>query len=248
MQTIKNYKQKIILLSLALMMFFSFSSNVFAGSNTFQNGSACTYDSECVSGSCEIVAGNKVCIDPTAEADLGIAVPEFKSPTTTQTFEDLVCSATTFISGTIIPPVAVLMTLIVGFLYLVSWGSPEKVSNANKVLLFTIVGIFIFLLSPGIVSLTSSIFGTSSASTPACSGSGSGNIIANSLINLVNWMGWFIALVSILSVLYSGFLYMTSSGDSEKTSKATKIFIFAIIGVAVSILAFSVISIVETFI
>ena len=222
-------------------MFFSDASAA-----ALSAGSFCENDSQCASGSCVELNGSKVCRDVTGEVDSKSY--SFGSPTSTKTFEEFMCSATTFLAKDIIPPLAVLMTLVIGFLYLVSFGNPEKVSTANKLLFFTAIGIVLLLLSPAIVSIISGVFVGSDSDVLDCAGESSVNIITDALVSLINWFAWFLVIVSISMTLYSGFLYITSKGDPEKSSKATKIFIFAIIGVAVSILAFSIVSIVDIFI
>jgi len=171
----------------------------------------------------------------------------FDPPTETTTFSELICDIVNFISTTILPPIAVLMTLFIGFLFLISRGDPEKVKTANKVLVFTILGIIVFLIAPSIVAVVSDALSPVAGDIKSCSGAGGANVVSDAILNLINWLAWLIAIVAVLAGLYSGFLYMTASGNAEQVQKATKTFVFAIIGVAISILAFSIISIAELF-
>ncbi len=235
-------KKSILTLFLFFTVFFSFSGFVSAQVCTLGNPTECATGSGCVENPNNL--GQGVC----QNANFSVS-NTFVPPTATETFSDFICSATIFFSQDIIPPIAVLMTLIVGFLFLTSGGNPEKIKLANKVLVFTILGIVVVLLSPGIVALISNIFGSSAGvATPNCVGTNGSNVIVNALVGLVNWMAWFVAIISVTAGLYSGFLYMTSSGNSEQLSRAFKTFIFAIIGTAIAILAFSILSIVEIFI
>jgi len=68
------------------------------------------------------------------------------------------------------------------------------------------------------------------------------NIIVNGIINLVNWFSWFVALVSVFMGLYSGFLYMISKDNPEKTRQAFKAFVFTIIGVVTAVASFGLVS------
>ncbi|RJQ13745.1 hypothetical protein C4553_02530 [Candidatus Parcubacteria bacterium] len=54
-------------------------------------------------------------------------------------------------------PLATLVVLWAGFLYLTAGGNPEKIKTANKALLWAIVGIIILMISKGIVLLIQSI-------------------------------------------------------------------------------------------
>ncbi len=74
------------------------------------------------------------------------------------------------------------------------------------------------------------------------------SVITDLIVNLINWFSWFLAVFAVVLGIYSGFLYMTSNGDSEKVRKSTKVFIFTIIGVIVSIFSFVLVSLLETFV
>ncbi|MEK7452701.1 MAG: hypothetical protein AAB614_00535 [Patescibacteria group bacterium] len=238
-------KKLIIFLPLFFLVFFSFANTSFAThiGGVLHGGSiACGSPTECQSGVCT----GGVCQYPT---EASIIIPSFNPPTTTTTFSDLICSIMVFFSQKIIPPVAVLMTLVIGFLFLTSQGDPAKVKLARNILLFTVIGITVGLMAPAIIALVADIFSSSAGIvTPSCVSAGSANVITNVLINLINWFAWFVALVSVATVLFSGFLFITAGDKADQLSKSWKTFVFAIIGVALSILAFSIISIVEMFI
>jgi len=68
------------------------------------------------------------------------------------------------------------------------------------------------------------------------------SVIVDFIINLLNWFSWFLALLAVVLGIYSGFLYMSSEGDSEKVRKSTKIFIFTIIGIVISLFSFFIVS------
>jgi len=235
---INNHKRIIFFILIFSVMFFR------VGDVTHAAG-VCQPDS-CPSGYTCVEKNKKAECSP--KSSKNPIRESFKAPTTTTTFSKLMCSITTLLSETIIPPVAVLMTLVVGFLFLVSRGDPEKTRTANKVLLFTVIGVAVVLLSPAIVGLIADIFNTSGGTLASCGGSASVNIISNAIINLVNWFSWFMAITAVVTGLYSGFLFMTASGDAERLNKSWKTFVFAIIGIAVAVFAFSIISIVEIFV
>lgn len=245
-----NYKSQIkcnlsAILIFSLVIFgllFNFS---FAG--TIKSGQSCATNSECISNNCVDTDAGKICKDVTGEAGGRTIKSSFQPPTSTKTFQDFICNITAFLSQSIVPPVAVLMTLVVGFLYLTSQGDPKKITSANTILLFTVLGISVVLLSTGIVSLASGIFGGSLESA-SCGASATTNIITEAIVNLINWMAWFIAIISVAVGLYAAFLYLTAVGNAEQVTKANKVLIFSIIGIVISILAFSIISIVNMFI
>jgi len=63
------------------------------------------------------------------------------------------------------------------------------------------------------------------------------------VINLVNtaatWFGIVVFIVGMVAVLYAAFLYMTAAGNEESIKKAHTVLIYALIGIAVALLATS---------
>ena len=168
---------------------------------------------------------------------------EFKPPTGTADFASLICSVTNFISNTILPPVAVMMMLVVGFLFLTSGGAPQRAGVAQKALLFTIAGVALLVLAPGIVVLIGDLFGNTALTTaPVCQSVTTGTIV-DALLKTVNWFSWFVAITSVAMGLYSGFLYITARDNPQQVQQAAKVLSYVIIGIAVSILAFSIVTI-----
>lgn len=237
---IKDFKLNIIVMLIFSLAIFGFSFN-FSLAGTLQLNDKCDYNSDCVSNNCVAVTGGKVCKDPT-----GYIKPiSFTPPTTTITFKDFICEITVFFSQTIVPPVAVLMTLVVGFLYLISQGDPRKISVVNKTLVFTVIGVAVLLLAPAIVSLVADIFGGSFEQT-SCSAQATTNIIEDTLIRIVNWMAWLMAIASVCAGLYATFLYLTAAGRTDQIPKANKVLIFTIIGTIIAVISFSIIRLVES--
>jgi hypothetical protein len=233
---LNNYKKIIFFIGVFALLFFTFY-------DISEAASVCKPDS-CESG---FVCVERDGLPACTRIGITIPNPSFGAPTATTTFSGFMCGITNFLSVSLVPPVAVLMTLVVGFLFLISMGDPTKLKTANKVLLFTVVGIVVVLLSPAIVGFISDIFNVSGDVLASCGGGAAANIISNAIINLINWLSWFIALAAVATGVYSGFLFMTASGDAEKLKKSWKTFVFAIVGIAVAIFAFSIISIVEMF-
>lgn len=62
---------------------------------------------------------------------------------------------------------------------------------------------------------------------------------------LVNWLFAIILAIAVIMLLWAAFLWMTSAGDEEKTGKARKTLIYALVGVAVAVVAKGLVKIVE---
>ncbi|MBI5913403.1 hypothetical protein HY839_03085 [Candidatus Azambacteria bacterium] len=71
----------------------------------------------------------------------------------------------------------------------------------------------------------------------------SGTQIADKITNVVNWFSWFIALAAVVMGLYAGFLFITARGEPAQLKTARATLLWAVIGIAVAVLAFSLVAI-----
>ncbi|MFH1759395.1 MAG: pilin [Patescibacteria group bacterium] len=70
--------------------------------------------------------------------------------------------------------------------------------------------------------------------------------ILNILNNIIFWFQAIIFVIAVIMVLWAAYLYVTASGNSEKVGQATKTIIYAVIGIAVALLAFGIVPIVSS--
>src|SRR3989344_5570299 len=63
------------------------------------------------------------------------------------------------------------------------------------------------------------------------------------VMQLVNWFAWFVGVMAVVMGLYSGFLFITARDNANKLETARKTMMWAIIGIAVAILSFSLVKI-----
>ena len=164
----------------------------------------------------------------------------------TDSIPSLICKVLSFLSEKVMPPVAVFMALYASFLLLISVGNPGKVTAARNVLLYTVVGAGIILLSVPLVALVMSIFNTTQTVT-GCGLDTATTTFMDTVIKLINWFSWFIGILSVAVGLYAGFTYMTGRGEPQKVATASKMIVYAVIGIAVAVIAFSIITIVKGF-
>lgn len=71
--------------------------------------------------------------------------------------------------------------------------------------------------------------------------------VLGTISKISSLMGQFLMALSVIVILYAGFQYMTAGGNEEKVSDATKTLTFAIIGIIVGLLAFSIAPILTQF-
>ena len=55
--------------------------------------------------------------------------------------------------------------------------------------------------------------------------------------NILNWLYTFSLIIGVIMILIAAFQYITSNGNTEKVDNATKSILFAIVGIAIAILA-----------
>ena len=184
----------------------------------------------------------------------GDTVP-IQSPITPETIPDLICLVTQFITIKLMPPIAVIMMLWASFLFLTSAGQPGKIKQANEVVVWTIIGAGILLLSTALITLVMSTLNANPQATATittnlgqCSWESTKTTVVGTILNVVNLFSWFIGVLSVAMALYSGFLFMTSRGNPQNAVKAGKTIFYAIVGITVAVIAYSIIQIVENFI
>ena len=67
--------------------------------------------------------------------------------------------------------------------------------------------------------------------------------LVQKIMDLISWVAWFIGLAAVIMGLYAGILFITAAGDPAKVVTARNILLYAIVGIAVAVLAFSLVAI-----
>lgn len=61
--------------------------------------------------------------------------------------------------------------------------------------------------------------------------------LVDTVNNITNWIFYFLLIVAVLMILIGGIIFMFAGGDAEKAGKGKSFIIYAIIGVAIGLLA-----------
>ncbi|MGE4554873.1 MAG: hypothetical protein AB7D02_01990, partial [Candidatus Paceibacterota bacterium] len=61
--------------------------------------------------------------------------------------------------------------------------------------------------------------------------------VFNILWKAVNWFFNIVIIIGIIFIIFAGFKYVTSGGDPNNTKKAMTILVYALIGIAIALLA-----------
>lgn len=63
-----------------------------------------------------------------------------------------------------------------------------------------------------------------------------------------NWLLYIVIALAVVFIIYAGFLYLTSGGDDEKTKAAKNYIVYAVIGIAIALLARGIVLLAKNFI
>jgi len=62
------------------------------------------------------------------------------------------------------------------------------------------------------------------------------------IMEIISWVVGILGLVAVVVIIYGGVRYMTSTGDSGKVKDAKNTILYGIIGLAIAVLAFAIVS------
>lgn len=84
---------------------------------------------------------------------------ELEPPIKHKTFEELIDAIINFLMqlALVVAPITI---IIAGFYFITAAGDPAKIDTGKKIILYTVIGLFIVLLSRGIIALFKEIFKT----------------------------------------------------------------------------------------
>jgi len=63
----------------------------------------------------------------------------------------------------------------------------------------------------------------------------------NFFAQIINWFLGFIGLIAVVMFIYGGVLYLTAGGNDEQTGKAKKAMLYAVIGIVIVLLAYTIV-------
>ncbi len=61
------------------------------------------------------------------------------------------------------------------------------------------------------------------------------------ILGIAQWFLVFVGIIAVIMALYSAFLFLTATDNEEQLKKAKKTLIWSLVGVAVAIVAFSIV-------
>ena len=137
--------------------------------------------------------------------------------------------------------VAVGFVIYGGIQYLVSQGQSERTSKAFQTILNALKGLVAVIIAVPSVNFIADKLGGTTDNSPT--GTGLPNVAATSstLAGLLSIIFGIIGGVALLMVTIGGYRYITSQGDPQATAQAKNTILYALVGVAVSALAVTIV-------
>ncbi len=129
---------------------------------------------------------------------------------------------------------AVLIIVIRGILVITSAGDEESITKAKKHIIYALIGIGVVILSEVVVRGV--IFPEAGKALPDVQ---AGRFI---LINIINYLSGFVAILAFVGLFYGGYRYVISAGDEEMNEKIKKLIVGALIALVLSLGAFALVN------
>jgi len=177
---------------------------------------------------------------------VGIVVMQIAYVAISTLFDQQITGYTAFVFlDNVIYPLVRLLDVVASFAFLAmafyaffkivgAGGEEEKIKKGKNTVLAALLG-FILLKVPGV--LVSSIYGKAQCSDTilgVCQMTLADPNLSDTtriMTTLVNYLNGFIGLITVLLIIYAGWLTLSSAGDEEKVKKAKSIVKYAIIGI-----------------
>lgn len=154
--------------------------------------------------------------------------------------------------------IAMIFIVVSGYQYVMSAGNPEKVEKAKMGLTWAITGFIVSVSAFGIVLLFEETFGAknkiNNIQTPNggttkqlnLGGQGLGGQGAvSTLQTVIESLMIFGGAVAVLFLIIGGYRYITSGGNQQQTESARHTILYAVIGLAVVMLAATILILIQ---
>jgi len=126
---------------------------------------------------------------------------------------------------------AVVFIVIGGVLYLTAGGNDGRIQTAKNTITAALIGFAIAVAGPSLLKeIQELVLGTGS-STDAIADA---NSIQDILKNILEFLLTAIGILALMSLIYSGFIYLGSRGDGNQVDKAKKIGFYSILALVIA--------------
>jgi hypothetical protein len=139
--------------------------------------------------------------------------------------------------------VVVVVVLVGAFQIMTAGGIPKNIERGKKTITWALIGFAIVLLSGGLGYVVASILGGTFEPLPGASdptGPGTPEEVIGVIDTIAGWMFGILMALGTVFILYAAFLFLASTGNSEKIATARRALIWAIVALFIGVLAGSV--------
>ncbi|NVP17203.1 hypothetical protein HUU51_00625 [Candidatus Gracilibacteria bacterium] len=144
----------------------------------------------------------------------------------------------------------ILIAIFAFYTIITANGDEEKVKKGKMTIVYGLLGFIIIKLAKEIVYASygridcseRTILGIFQINGNNCATVNQISGISDIIIKVINWLNGFVGIAVILMIIYAGVQVLFSAGDEEKLAKAKKAIIYIIIGIAILILNYFILS------
>jgi len=118
------------------------------------------------------------------------------------------------------------------YLIITAGGADDKAKKGKQTIIYALIGFFLIKIPRvlietiyGRAECDSGIFGICRITSPDLSAT------VQIMAKIINYANGFIGLITVILIIYAGFLVLTGAGDDEKLKKAKSIILYAVIGI-----------------
>lgn len=110
----------------------------------------------------------------------------------------------------------------------------------KKIVLAITVVAAVAVTSQTVYAAPSDLFPSACSGSKVCSDADNQNV-TNVFKTVIEILIWASGIISVLMIIIGGFMYVLSAGDQAKVTKAKDTVLYAVIGLVVTLLAFSIV-------
>ena len=128
-----------------------------------------------------------------------------------------------------------------GFMYLISGGSSDRISSGRKMIQNAVVGLVISIVSTVAVSfIAGRLVNNSTATINGQQINVPVDSADNILLHGLDILYFVVGMVAVITIIIAGIQYAVSNGDSGKVKTAKDAILYAVVGIIVIMLAFTI--------
>jgi hypothetical protein len=156
----------------------------------------------------------------------------FTNPLQYSSVDEILTSFLNNLQG-IIVTLSIIFIVIGGLFYITSAGDEKRITTAKGALTAALIGLAIGIAAPSFLKEISTALGWNSAPSSITSALS----LTEILLKILNFLLSIAGVISLIMMIVGGVTYTISAGDEDMIKRAKKIFLFSVIGIALTLAA-----------